>query len=364
MIEGRNKMKNKKRNIREVLKEVVCMRLLKIIIFTLFVFTLQLSTSNQQLCYASFEDIGVGARPLGMGNAFCAIADDANAFLYNPAGLAQLERLQISTMYANLYPILSDGSGISNNFISIAYPIPVDILMPASFPLWLTKDGWGTIGFSWFNLGTSSDPLRSASTYKENTYIFSYAKNLDLFMLGLSMKILTKEYGQNYWTSMNPVFANGCNAYGLGFDVGALYKMPGEKLTLGLQLKDINQPDIHLVYASPVPLTFRFGAAYKLVPVWNFDRITASSDFTVRDSDFKLYSGIEGWLIDKNIALRFGFGLGSGFSNIALGASYKLTEEMYNSDFRLDYAFVYPFGAQPTGGTHRISLTMGLGDTK
>ena len=30
-----------------------------------------------------------GVRPLGLGNAFEAIADDENAFHYNPAGLAQ-----------------------------------------------------------------------------------------------------------------------------------------------------------------------------------------------------------------------------------------------------------------------------------
>ena len=353
---------NKKRKER-VFRDAY-MKNFKLILMGLVILTLHFTPYTLHKCFASFEDIGVGARPLGMGNAFCAIADDPNAFLYNPAGLAQLKRLQISTMYANLYPMLSDGSGISNNFISVAYPIPVYILMPASFPEWATKDGWGTVGFGWFNLGTNSDPSRSAATYKENTYIFTYAKDLELIMLGVSMKILTKEYGQNYWTNMNPVFANGKNAVGIGFDVGALYKMPGDKLTLGMQLKDINQPDIHLVYASPVPLTFRFGASYKLTPVWSFDRITTSSDFTFRDNDFKLYSGIEGWFVDKNIALRFGFGLGNGFSNVALGASYQLTEEVYNNDFRLDYAFVYPFGIQPTGGTHRISLTMGLGEVK
>lgn len=33
---------------------------------------------------------GVGARPMGLGNAFTAVADDATAVSYNPAGLAQL----------------------------------------------------------------------------------------------------------------------------------------------------------------------------------------------------------------------------------------------------------------------------------
>jgi hypothetical protein len=37
-----------------------------------------------------------GTRPLGMGNAFVAVADDRNALYYNPAGLARLEGTHIA----------------------------------------------------------------------------------------------------------------------------------------------------------------------------------------------------------------------------------------------------------------------------
>lgn len=37
-----------------------------------------------------------GIRPLGMGNAFVAVAEDRNVLYYNPAGLAHLERTRIS----------------------------------------------------------------------------------------------------------------------------------------------------------------------------------------------------------------------------------------------------------------------------
>ena len=40
--------------------------------------------------------IGAGARALGMGGAFTAIADDATANTWNPAGMAQLERPELS----------------------------------------------------------------------------------------------------------------------------------------------------------------------------------------------------------------------------------------------------------------------------
>jgi hypothetical protein len=312
-------------------------------------------------CYAAFEDLGCGARPLGMGNAFCAVANDANAFLYNPAGLAQLERIQISTMYANLFPGLSDGSGISNNFIAIAYPIP-----DAVGESWYSKNGLGTLGFGWFNLGVNSDPQRSGASYKEDTYIFSYAKTLEMFSFGISVKILAKEYGESYWTSLNPVFDKARNAYGVGIDFGLMYKSPDNKLALGLQVSDFNEPNIRLSDASPVPMAIRLGVGYKIGSVFGgtIEDITTAFDFTNRDRDYKFYSGVEGWFMEKNIALRFGFGTGSNlFSSVSLGASYQLTEETYNNDFRIDYAFVYPLsGLQPTGGTHRISLTMCFGE--
>jgi hypothetical protein len=42
------------------------------------------------------EAIGSGARAMGMGGAFIAVADDASAALWNPAGIAQLEKREIS----------------------------------------------------------------------------------------------------------------------------------------------------------------------------------------------------------------------------------------------------------------------------
>lgn len=44
----------------------------------------------------TFMKLGVGARPVAMGQAFTAVADDANALFYNPAGLALNSRFDLS----------------------------------------------------------------------------------------------------------------------------------------------------------------------------------------------------------------------------------------------------------------------------
>lgn len=49
---------------------------------------------------SSPNPVGSGARALGMGAAFIAIADDATAASWNPGGLTQLERPEISLVYA------------------------------------------------------------------------------------------------------------------------------------------------------------------------------------------------------------------------------------------------------------------------
>jgi hypothetical protein len=45
---------------------------------------------------AEMDSLIKGVRPLGMGNAFTAVADDKNALFYNPAGIAKLLKFEFS----------------------------------------------------------------------------------------------------------------------------------------------------------------------------------------------------------------------------------------------------------------------------
>lgn len=82
--------------------------------------------------------VGSGARAAGMGNAFVAIADDATAASWNPAGLVQMERPEISLAYmwnglseefsAFDHPEVSSRHFVQNldiNYLSLVYPLPV-----------------------------------------------------------------------------------------------------------------------------------------------------------------------------------------------------------------------------------------------
>ena len=56
-----------------------------------------LSLAHPAVVRAAYEDVGVSARATGFGNAFTAVADDAYAIHYNPAGLGLLYRPELAT---------------------------------------------------------------------------------------------------------------------------------------------------------------------------------------------------------------------------------------------------------------------------
>jgi len=52
----------------------------------IFISVLAVVFSLAQQSSADFDDLGAGARAIGLGGAYCAIADDPFGFYYNPAG--------------------------------------------------------------------------------------------------------------------------------------------------------------------------------------------------------------------------------------------------------------------------------------
>ncbi len=81
--------------------------------------------------------VGSGARAIGMGGAFVAVADDATAASWNPGGLTQLERPEFSLVYdfawhsedfrSLAHPELDGGQSVSLNginYMSAVWPVP------------------------------------------------------------------------------------------------------------------------------------------------------------------------------------------------------------------------------------------------
>jgi len=69
---------------------------------------------------AALLEIGVGARPLGMGGAFTGLADDENAVFYNPAALAFLKDVGLTSLYSRQFQLLDYGVlGVAGRFAGL-----------------------------------------------------------------------------------------------------------------------------------------------------------------------------------------------------------------------------------------------------
>src|SRR5512138_2608050 len=80
--------------------------------------TLEASFSRDDAGTASaqFLKIGIGARAVGLGEAYGAVADDSYALYWNPAGLGQLKLKSLDLTYSIWL------QRINLNYLAFAYP--------------------------------------------------------------------------------------------------------------------------------------------------------------------------------------------------------------------------------------------------
>jgi len=109
----------------------------EITFITIFLFFCHLSEVTASLIEipSTFNPVGSGARAIGTGGAFIAIADDATAASWNPGGLIQLRKPELSVVFAGFYrgedtdfgtnPEASGTHSVSEaniNYLSAAFP--------------------------------------------------------------------------------------------------------------------------------------------------------------------------------------------------------------------------------------------------
>ncbi|MCH8285550.1 hypothetical protein IIB79_03385, partial [candidate division KSB1 bacterium] len=63
------------------------------------------------------NQMSVGARPIGLGGAFSAVANDGNAIFWNPAGLSLIKQNEVSFMYNKWF------MDMSYSFFGITLPV-------------------------------------------------------------------------------------------------------------------------------------------------------------------------------------------------------------------------------------------------
>jgi hypothetical protein len=266
---------------------------------------------------------GVGARPLGMGGAFTAIADNADAPYWNPAGLGWVKDSEITTMQTRL------STDADHYYISYVRPAL-----------------GGTLGISWIQVGLGSITQTSSEvdinnevqnlsifSYFSNAYMLSYGRNLNEHIsVGLTAKYLTSDMFQ----------IQGGQAYGYSVSPGLMLRL-ANKLTVGVKLDEmLNQQSWGTGTVEQVPPKLRFGLAYKSPNPGLFAldiSQTLKSNYAPEISAGYEYA-------HNGLSLRLGY----ADSGLTAGAGFQIDHA------RVDYAYVTQ-RALSKDNVHRVSLS-------
>jgi opacity protein-like surface antigen len=220
---------------------------------------------------AQFLKIGVGARALGMGEAFSAVANDASALYWNPAGIAQLKRPEIVFNHTKWV------GDISEEYLGYTHPLGSTGTLGVQMTM-LTMGSMQITRVDDPNSIQREDEGEGLPKFSANDIAagFTYARNFtDKFSLGISMKYIREVIWE-------------MSSNGMGFDVGTLYLTGWKSVRVGMALANFG-PDMkfagrnldELLYQSnwppsytaqtytlkttpyPMPLRFRVGVAFE-----------------------------------------------------------------------------------------------------
>ena len=292
------------------------------------------------------SDIGLGARPTGMGKAFTGVTGDVNNIFINPAGLSALLSLEATSMYTNL---LGD---INYTMLGVSYPT-----VAGTFGLGYVGVQTGDVIVT--SLDTSGRPIPSGSTmgYTNNVVVLSYGSKLEK-MAGkwkpfkdISIGLNVKVFAESFRGSGAP------SAVGTDLDLGFTYK-PRPYLTFGVLGKNILPYNSSfggtLVWSNgtreSIPSQFKLGAAMKFFgegapKQFRNQDVLGSVDLDLdpnRQLPALLHMGLE-WLPVKFLAIRAGLDQSYGgasvtpaTNNLTAGIGLRLKDLSFDYAYRKD----------------------------
>jgi hypothetical protein len=315
----------------------------------------------------AFMESGGGARALGMGAAFTAVADDPSTTFWNPAGLAGVTRRELLLMHSERF-----GDLIDRDFAAYVQPVGWRLFGGQSagvgislirlgvddipFTNHLTDDlddnGDGTVDDEeLLGLFDLQDQIRYKSD-QEFGLLLSYGEQKGAWRVGGSLKFIRQSVGPY-------------SSLGVGADLAVLRPAIWKRLDFGLKLQDVTTTYLswstgHNEVITPAIVP---GLAWRQpVKRWNMDVTLAGSLETRFDNrgDADQYSsgslsanahaGLELGFSQK-VFVRTGFDGGFDAGHFAAGAGFRL------EPLTIDYAYAGD-ALEIDEVTHRISVSV------
>jgi len=269
--------------------------------FLLFTFAFMALTACSGFADGYLSDpmsIGVGARPLGMGKAYVAVAEDGDAIFMNPAGLARSGNPKLTSMYASLM------GDVNYEVIGGVYPLGEKAAV-----------GAGYIGASVDSipLTDSTGAALGTGRWSDSVFFLSYATYLSEIGPKFDQDVLVGANLKYFGSSGNGVSADSGSGYGL--DLGLLIPV-NPRFMLGADFQNALSSKItnSAGSADTIQRTLKVGAKIKLLGSDDTGPLAADDSrklYCALDYDYNYnaagaaHLGAEFWPT-ANLALRAG----------------------------------------------------------
>lgn len=285
----------------------------------------------------NFIFMDAGARPAALGGAYAAAATDADALLYNPAGLGALEKHGATFMHSQYF------QGVTQEYGAFAYKIGAQDEWN-QFRFRGLKDtasqGWGLminqLSFGKIQRTTLSNPDGSdldGFGIRDWAAAFGYGREV---AKGLSVGGAVKGFYETI---------DRTKAFAPAVDAGLLYRLGAIPLSVGAAVQNVGPQARFNRDKVDLPLNVRAGLAYR----WVEEGLFVFDVNRPKDGGLTLHAGAE-YEAFKRLAVRAGYnGRNDAGSGVTLGFGVLFPGAS------LDYAFA-PFG--DLGIAHRISLSL------
>ncbi len=307
-----------------------------------------------------YMSIGGGARALGMGGAFAAIADDASTLYWNPAGISGFERRQALFMHTEQF-----GDLLNYNFAAFVTPVS-----------WVAPERDASLGFALVHLGAGDIIVTNGLTYEERNGVPGFDPDKGdrlIYDIGSLPREGSNDFALFGSFALKTGFGRvggtlkllysdqiaGYSATGIGVDLAYLRRdVFTGGFDVGVKLQDITGTYIGWSTGTVdfVAPSVKLGLAYRLTaPSLNasfvfaadgdfyFENRTLASQFWVEQLSADLHLGGE-IIFQEKVMVRGGMDAG----NPTAGAGFRI------GIVGLDYAYLH-FKDDYFESTHRVS---------
>jgi len=291
------------------------------VVFLLMVFLTAEAFAQAGKTGLSFLKLGIGGRAVGMGEAYVALANDATALHYNPAGIAYESKTDITIMHNEWI------KDVRTEFLGVKVPM-------SHYALGVFVNTTNVSGIEIRQVPGPSEGTFSAHDFAAGAS-FAYQINPS-FSIGITGKFLYEKLLVD-------------ESLGGAVDVGIMYLSPIEELRFGFTASNLGAMSKLREERTKLPSSIRIGSVYLVTISSLSSTVTLGLDGfkVIADDNVHVHAGGE-FDYNRTFAVRLGYQFGYESKGISAGVGIR-----YNI-FKLDYGFT-PFSLD-IGNTHTVSV--------